>query len=138
MERGGFMTPAILVFLGIIALCSLVQAVFFAGLAFASWKAAARVDDLADRAQTDLTRIADKVEGLTARLETLSRQARETLERTEPIVTKVAERAERASAAVRRTAERPFVPIQNGSALVHGLLRAVETYRGARRPATLR
>jgi hypothetical protein len=85
------MTPAILVFLGIIALCSLVQAVFFAGLAFASWKAAARVDDLADRAQTDLTRIADKVEGLTARLETLSRQARETLERTEPIVTKGAD-----------------------------------------------
>ena len=129
------MSPLIAVFLGIIALCALIQAAVFAALAVASWKAAGRVETLADRAETELLGLGRKIEDMTIKVETLSRKAEEAMARTEPLVDKVADRTERAGAAVRRAAEIPFVPFKNGSALLSGMLRAFEVYRQVRGPA---
>jgi hypothetical protein len=130
------MNSTTVVFLGIIAFCAVVQALFFAVAAYASVKAASRLDSLALKAQGDLARIGRQVEDATARLESLSVKARETVARTEPLVADMAARAERASGAVRRSIELPFVPVRNGSALLHGVLRAFEVYRDGRPPAT--
>jgi hypothetical protein len=131
------MNTTTVVFLGIIAFCAVIQAIFFAGVAYASLKAASKLDALALKAQTDLARIGQKVEEAAAKVEALSVKARETVERTEPAVAAFSARAERASDAVRRAVEMPFVPVKNGSALLHGVLKAVEVYRDTR-PARAR
>ena len=128
------MSPLIVVFLGIIAFCALVQAVFFVAAAVASWKAASRLDAWADRAEQELAAQGHRMEQLTARIETLSRQAHEALVRAEPVVDSVAVRTERAGEVLRHAAGLPFVPFRNGAALLHGVLRAVEAYRHLRRP----
>src|SRR5689334_19742431 len=117
MERDAqeaLMNPLMLVFLAIIALCALVQAAFFTALAVASRKAAARVDAWAARTEGELKDMGRRVEDLTARLESLSRQAHEVLERSEPVVENLATRAERAGEAMRHAADLPFVPLRNG------------------------
>jgi hypothetical protein len=132
------MNPLIAVFLGIIAFCALVQAIFFTGLAVASWKAAHRIDEWATRAEGELARQGQRVEQLTARVEALSRQAHEVMVRAEPVVDSVAARTERAGEVLRHAVELPFVPFRNGAALVHGVLRAFAAYRQMRRPRVVR
>jgi hypothetical protein len=126
-----------IVFLGIIAAGALMQAAFFAAAAWASWMAARRIDDWAERAERALTEQSERVEQLTARVEALSRQAHEALRRTEPVVDSVAERTERVGEVLRHAAALPFVPWRNGAALVFGLLRAVDVYRHLRRRPAL-
>ena len=129
------MDPLIVVFLGIIAFCALVNAVVLTAAAVIGWRAAARMDALALRAESEIVRVGQKVENLTERVETLARQAHETMARTEPMVDGVAARTERAGSAVRHAAESPGAALRNGGAILHGVLRAVEAYRQLRRPA---
>ena len=129
------MDPLIAVFLGIIAFCALVQAVFFAALSVAGWKALGHAETMASRAEAELGRVAQKLEQLTLRVEGLTRQAHEKVASTQGLVDSIAGRAVRAGGAVHRAAESPFVPLRNGAALVHGVLRAIEAYRYLRRPA---
>jgi hypothetical protein len=129
------MDPLIVVFLGIIAFCALVNAVVLTVAAVVGWKAAARLDTLAERAESEIGRLGQKVEQLTARVETLARQAHETMARTEPAVDRAAARTERAGSAIRRAVETPGAALRNGGALLHGVMRAIDAYRYLRRPA---
>ena len=129
------MDPLIVVFLGIIAFAALVNAIVLTVAAVIAWKASARIDTLAQRAENEMGRLGQKVEHLTARVETLARQAHETMARSEPVVDRVASRTEQAGDAVRRAVESPGAALRNGSAILHGVLRAVEAYRYLRRPA---
>jgi hypothetical protein len=131
------MHPIVYVFLGIIAFCSLVQAVFFAGLAFGAWKAKGQVEALAARSETGLAHVSSKLEEITAKLEVLSKKAQEMVTRTEPTVSSAADRAEHLADRIRHAADLPSVPLKNGMALVHGVLRAIEAYKYIRpRPST--
>jgi len=128
-------SPLIPVFLGIIAVTALLHAVFLAGATFAIWKGLSYLGAVSSRAETEITKLGQKLDKLTAQVETLSRQAHETMARTEPMVDSAASRAWRTGHSVRRMVETPQTTLQKGTAILNGVLRAVETYRQFRGPA---
>jgi hypothetical protein len=127
--------PLIAVFLGVIALAALMQAMFFLGATIAGWKAMTYLDTLTTRAESELVKLSGKLDQLSRQVEDLTRQAHEKVARTEPLVDTAAANTWRAGHAVRRAVESPQTTLQKGTALLHGVLRAVEAYRALKRPS---
>jgi hypothetical protein len=99
------MSPLGLVFLVIIAISTLVQALLLGALTVAAFRARKRLGDFQKRASREIPRLA--------------RQAGEAAER-------VADATER----VRRAVELPLAPIRTVRAVGRAVQRAVSTYRG--------
>jgi hypothetical protein len=127
--------PLIAVFLGVIALAALAQAMFFLGATIAGWKAMTYLDTLTTRGESEIVKLGGKLDHLSRQVEELTRQAHESVVRTEPIVDAAAVKTWRAGHSVRRMVESPQTTLQKGTALLHGVLRAVEAYRALKRPS---
>jgi len=119
-------------FLGVIAFCALVQALFFAGAAFGLLKAAARLDELVTRAEEEWPKIGRKLTDVTAQIADASNRAEAAAARAERVVDKVASATERASHLARTAARLPLAPIRTGAALWQALRRAVSVYQRPR------
>jgi hypothetical protein len=118
-----------LVFLGIIALCGLIQAGFFLAATIAALRAAARLDALVDRAEREWPELGRRLTDVTAQIAEASVKAQAAAERTHQAVEKVAAVTDRASHAARTAAQLPLKPLRTGSALWQALRRAVAVYR---------
>jgi hypothetical protein len=129
------MDPLAGVFLGVIVVGVVAQAVVVAILAVRGRESLRALEARAGRAEAEGRLLSARVEELSARLDELSESAHET----------AASRA-RAEAAARRVywagevmqqaVALPFPQIRRGAALIHGVLRAIQAYRQLRhRPA---
>jgi hypothetical protein len=123
------------VFLGIIALCGLVQAAFFLAATVAAWKAAARLEALADRVEREWPPLGRRITEVTAQIAEASRKAEAAAEKAQRTVEKVAAATERASSIGRAVAGLSTKPLRTGRAIWEAVRRAVTVYRQPRRPA---
>jgi hypothetical protein len=119
------MDPLSTFFLAVIALCTLVNALFFAALAVGALMATAKVDELAVRAERDWPQVREKIEKATAQAVALTSMARVAALRAESTADSFAAASERASTIARKVAS----PVKNAIALTHAVRRAVGIYK---------
>src|SRR5688572_26454886 len=96
-----------IVFLGIIALCALIQAAFFVAATVAVLRATARLDAFAERADREWPEIARRLTDATAQVADASRKAQAAAERAQEVVETFAAGTERAAMVARKAAELP-------------------------------
>jgi hypothetical protein len=126
------MNTLIIVFLGIIALAALVNAVVFAALAVAARKATSGLDTLSQTAERRLPEWGAKVSTWTGRLAGYSAKAAALAHDTEPKVQAAAEAAQRTTGRVRSAIHWPFASSRNALVMAHALQRAFEVYNRPR------
>jgi hypothetical protein len=125
-------------FLGVIELCSVVQAAFLIGVIVAGRRLADRVDALASRLDRD-------IKPALADVSRVSRAAAEIAElgalqarRIDLLLADTAEKVEETTSVIQRLVVRPLKPVSDLVALIKGLQRGVQVYQqlGGRAPAT--
>jgi hypothetical protein len=118
-----------IVFLGIIALCAVVQAGFFLVATVGVLRAAKRIDTLADRAEREWPELSRRLTDATTEVVALASEARQVAERANRTLEKMAAVTEGASRAARTAAELPLKPLRTGQALWQAFRRAISVYR---------
>ena len=126
------MNTLIVVFLGIIALAALLNAVVFAALAVGARKATSGLDTLSLQAERKLPELGRKVASMTERVAGYSARAAAFAHRTEPKVEAVANAAQRTTGKVRSAIHWPFASRHNALVLAHAVQRAAQVYATAR------
>jgi hypothetical protein len=129
------MNTLLVVFLAVIALCALVQAVFFAVAAVATLRAAARLDALTNRLEREWPEVRLRVESLSEDVAEVSRKARDLAERTELTADRVATATERAGHLVRAVASLPIGPVVRVVAVVRAIRYGLRVFRSMRAPS---
>ncbi len=118
-----------LFFLGVIAVCALLQGLFFAAVAFGVLRAGREIDAFDDRLRPAIEDNGERLAELSAQIARYSALARDRVESLEPIVDRAARKAERATETLDKAARAPFVPVRRTAALFKGLREGFETYR---------
>lgn len=116
------------IFLGLIALASLVQAGFLIALAFAGRRVAARVDDIQRQLDRDIRPALDNLTRVTRNIGEISDRAVLQARRIDDAVTDVLREVDATVRSLRRTATESFGPLADVAAFFKGARRAIEVY----------
>jgi hypothetical protein len=118
-----------LVFLGVIALASLVQGAFLVGLALGGLRLARRMGEIQRSVETEIRPAIDDVSRLARNLASVSEIATGQARRLETLVASTVTRVEDARSQVRAAVGRPFESLRDVGAIVKGVRRGVDVYR---------
>jgi hypothetical protein len=125
------------VFLGIIALASLVQAVFLVALAIAGRRVARRLDELEQRIDRELRPSLESLNRIARNLGEVSDLAVLGARRMDATLADLLDKVEDTATLIRRTLIRPLGPLVDIAAFLKGLRRGLQVYqqlRGFDRP----
>lgn len=117
------------VFLGVIALSSLVQAVFLIGLARGGMRLSKRVTQMQERYDRELRPLVDHASRVSRNLAEVSDLAVLQVRRVDGLVSDTLERVDQAAGQINRLIVKPLGPITDVAALLKGLRVAVDVYR---------
>ena len=118
-----------LVFLGVIALASLVQGVFLVGLALSGLRLARRLGEIQKSVETEIRPAMDDVSRLARNLASVSEVASSQAQRLESFVAQTVTRVEDAQAQVRESVGRPFDSFRDVGAILKGVRRGFDVYQ---------
>jgi hypothetical protein len=120
------------VFLGVIALTSLVQSAFLLGLALQGRRLARRVTEVQERFERDLRPSLEGLSRITRNLAEVSDLAVLQARRIDGALADTIEKIEETTSLVRRTLLRPLGPLVDLAAFLKGLKRGLEVYQQLR------
>ncbi|HET7293008.1 MAG TPA: hypothetical protein VFM88_11320 [Vicinamibacteria bacterium] len=120
------------VFLGIIALGSLVQSAFLIGLAVSARRLSRRVADLQERVDRDLRPALDHLSRVTRNLAEVADLAVLQARRVDDLLADTVEKIESTTEVVRKLVLRPLGPLADLAAFFKGLRRGLEVYQTLR------
>jgi hypothetical protein len=118
-----------LVFLGVIALSSLVQGAFLVFLGVSGLKLVRRVGDIQQSLDKEIRPVLDNVQKVTENLATVSAIATEQARRVELLVGDTVARVEDARENMRRAVARPLDSFRDVTAILKGLRRGFDVYQ---------
>jgi hypothetical protein len=116
-------------FLGVIALCSVVQAVFLIGLAVFGLRLSRRLGRLQESLDREIRPSLEHVSRVTRNLTEVSDLAVLQARRLDDLVADTIDKVEEATTLVRRFVVRPVRPLSDVVAFFKGLRRGLEVYR---------
>ncbi len=117
------------VFLGVIALSSVVQAVFLLGLAAEGKKLSRRLDDLQQRLDREMRPALDQLSRISRNLGEISDLAVLQARRVDDLVQDTILKIEDTTEVVRKLIVRPLGPLADVVAMLKGFKRGIEVYR---------
>lgn len=120
------------VFLGIIALASIVQAGFLIGLALEGRKLSRRVAELNDRVERELRPGLDNLSRMSRNLAEVSDLAVLQVRRIDGLLADTIEKVEETTTIIRRVVLRPIGPLVDLAAFLKGVRRGLEVYQQLR------
>ena len=123
------MDPLAVVFLGIIAVSSMVQAAVSIGLARAGQRLGQRLDDLQRRLDRDLRPALENFSRVSRNLGEISDLATREARHAADVVGEALGRLEAASEALQTFVMRPLGPLTNVLSLIRGLRQGIDVYR---------
>jgi len=118
-----------LVFLGVIALASLVQGAFLVGLALGGRRIAKRMGEIQKTVESEIRPAMDDVSRLARNLASVSQMATEQAERLETVVAHTVSRVEGVRSHVRETVGRPLDSFRDVGAILKGFRRGLDVYQ---------
>jgi hypothetical protein len=118
-----------LVFLGVIALASLVQGIFLVGLALGGLRLARRLGEIQKSVETEIRPAIDDVSRLARNLASVSEIATGQARRLEGLVASTVTRVEDARAQVAEAVGRPFESFRDVGAILKGVQRGLDVYK---------
>jgi hypothetical protein len=116
------------VFLGIIAATSVVQAAFLIGLAIGGRRLVRRVDELQRRVDHDIRPGIENLQRLTRNLAEISDRATLQARRAEEVVASALDRADETLAMVQRLVLRPLSPLVDVLAFIKGVRKGMSVF----------
>ena len=117
-----------LVFLGVIALSSLVQGAFLVFLGLSGLKLARKVAEIQESVDRELRPALDNMHKVTENLASVSEIATEQARRVEMLVAETVARVEAARDNVQRSVLRPMDSLRDVAAILKGVRRGVDVY----------
>jgi hypothetical protein len=120
------------VFLGIIALASIVQAGFLIGLTLEGKKLSRRVAELQDRIEKDLRPSLDNLSRMSRNLAEVSDLAVLQVRRVDGLLADTIEKVEETTNLIREVVLRPIGPLVDLAAFLKGIRRGLEVYQQLR------
>lgn len=119
-----------LIFLGVIALASLVQGAFLVGLALGGLRIARRVGEIQKSVESEIRPAVDDVSRLAQNLASVSEIATQQAQRLEALVVHTVTRVEDARSQVRRAVARPATDsLRDVTAILKGVRRGLDVYQ---------
>jgi len=118
-----------LVFLGVIALASLVQGLFLVGLALGGLRLVRRVGEIQQTVEKDIRPAIDDVSRLARNLASVSEIATAQAERLETVVAHTVSRVQDARAQVSGAVGQPFESLRDVGAILKGVRRGLDVYQ---------
>ncbi|HWW94084.1 MAG TPA: hypothetical protein VN375_12015 [Vicinamibacteria bacterium] len=119
-------------FLGVIALSSLVQAVFLIGLAVGGRRLARRLDEMQKGIDREIRPTLDNLSRITRNLAEIADLATLQARRVDDVLADTVDKIEEATDMIRRVILRPLGPLVDVAAFLKGLRRGVQVYRKLR------
>jgi hypothetical protein len=119
-------------FLGVIALSSLVQAVFLIGLAVGGRRLARRLDEMQKGIDREIRPTLDNLSRITRNLAEIADLATLQARRVDDVLADTVDKIEEATDMIRRVILRPLGPLVDAAAFLKGLRRGVQVYRKLR------
>ena len=116
-------------FLGVIALCSVVQAVFLIGVGVYALRLSRRLDELQTSLDREIRPAVEHILRVTRNLTEVSDLAVLQARRLDDLVTDTLDKIEDATSVLRRVVVRPLGPLSPVFAFFKGLRRGLEVYR---------
>jgi hypothetical protein len=116
------------VFLGVIALASLVQAGFLIGLAVAGRRLARRLDAMQDRIDREIRPAMDNLARISRNFAEVTDLVTLQARRIDDLLADTIEKIEEATTMIRRVVIRPLGPLVDLTAFLKGIRRGVEVY----------
>ncbi len=120
------------VFLGVIALSSLVQAIFLIGLAVGGRRLARRLDEMQRAIDREIRPSLDNLSRITRNLAEIADLATLQARRVDDVLADTVDKIEEATDMIRRVILRPLGPLVDVAAFLKGLRRGVQVYRKLR------
>lgn len=120
------------VFLGVIALSSVVQAVFLIGLARSGRRLARRLDELQDRIDREIKPNLDHLSRMTRNLAEVSDYAVLQARRVDDLLADTFEKIEQTTSMIRQIILRPLGPLLDIAAFFKGVRKGLEVYQQLR------
>ncbi len=121
-----------IVFLGIIALSSLVQAVFLIGLALQGRRLSRRVNDLQERVERELRPGLENLSRVTRNLAEVTDLAVLQVRRVDGLLADTIEKIEDTTTTIKQVVLKPIGPLVDVAAFLKGLRRGLEVYQTLR------
>jgi hypothetical protein len=118
----------IVVFLGVIALSSVVQAVFLIGLALGGWRLAQRLDALNDRIDREIRPALDNLGRITRNLAEVTDLVTIQARRIDDVLADTIEKIEHTTDTIRRVIVKPLGPLMDIAAFFKGVRRGLAVY----------
>jgi hypothetical protein len=118
-----------LVFLGLIALSSLVQGLFLLGLGWGGLKLMRRLEEIQGRVERELRPALANVSRLTRNVSEVSEVASAQVQRMEALVERTRERVDETRAEMREALAMPLGGLSEVSALLKGFRRGLDVYK---------
>jgi hypothetical protein len=118
-----------LVFLGLIALASLVQGLFLIGLGLGGLKLMRRIQDLQDRVERELQPVLASVSRITRNVSEVTEVTTAQVQRMEALVDHTMSRVDETREQVREAMSMPLGGLAEVSALLKGFRRGLEVYQ---------
>jgi hypothetical protein len=118
-----------LVFLGLIALASLVQGLFLIGLGVGGLKLMRRIEDVQGRVERELRPVLASVSRITRNVSEVTEVGTVQVQRMEALVDQTMSRVEETRAQVREAMSLPLGGLAEVSALLKGFRRGLEVYQ---------
>ena len=120
------------VFLGVIALSSLVQAAFLIGVAVSGRKLARRIDEMQTRIDREIRPSLDNLSRISRNVAEITDLATLQARRVDDLLADTVDKIEEATSVIRRVILRPLGPLVDLAAFLKGLRRGVQVYRKLR------
>jgi len=121
-----------LVFLGVIALGSVVQAAFLLGLAMQGRRVARRLDELQERVDREIRPSLDNLQRMSRNLADVSDLAVLQVRRFDGLLADTVEKVEETTSLMRKVILRPLGPLVDIAAFLKGVRRGLEVYQQLR------
>lgn len=121
-----------IVFLGIIALGSVVQAAFLLGLAMQGRRVAQRLDELQERVDREIRPSLDNLQRVTRNLADVSDLAVLQVRRFDGLLADTVDKVEETTTLMRKVILRPLGPLVDIAAFLKGVRRGLEAYQQLR------
>jgi hypothetical protein len=121
-----------IVFLGIIAVASVVQSAFLIGLALEGKKLSRRVAEMQDRIEREIKPSLDNVSRVTRNLAEVSDLAVLQARRVDGLLADTIDKVEETTTLIRKVVLRPIGPLVDLAAFLKGLRRGLEVYQQLR------
>jgi hypothetical protein len=120
------------VFLGVIALSSIVQAAFLIGLARGGMRMARRLDELQEHVDQEIRPALQSITRISRNVAEISDIATLQARRLDEVVSDTLEKVQETTNLVRTAVLRPLGPLMDVAALLKGLRRGLDVYRQIR------